>query len=60
MGQSEYRIVHNCLVDAVNEYVSSEDEDVTDFSEAVMLEVILWAEFVLEKIERKRVARETD
>jgi len=60
MGQTEYRVVHNYLVDAINEWISSDDEDISDFAEAVMLEVIGWAEFVLEKIERKRITREAD
>lgn len=54
MGQAEYRAIHNLLVDAVNEWISSEDEDVTDFAEAIMREVIGWAESVLDKIERPR------
>lgn len=54
MGQSEYRTLHNLIVDAIGEWVTSEDEDVTDFTEAVMLEVIGWADFILNKIGRER------
>ena len=45
--QTEYRVLHDCLVDSVNEWISSESEDITGFVVAVLSEVSEWTSHLL-------------
>lgn len=47
VGQTEYRILHDCLVDSVNEWISSESEDIAGFAVAVLSEVSEWTSHLL-------------
>lgn len=47
VGQTEYRVLHDCLVDSVNEWISSESEDITGFVVAVLSEVSEWTSHLL-------------
>lgn len=50
VGTAEYRAIHNLLVDAVNEWISHEDNDVSGFALAVLSEVSEWASKLIDDI----------
>lgn len=54
VGQSEYRTLHNLLVDSINEWISSENEDIREFSVSVLTELAGWTQFVLTLIENDK------
>lgn len=43
ISAGEYSAIHDFLVDAINDYISSEDEDIEPFVIAVLEEVSEWA-----------------
>ena len=43
IGQSEYWAIHNLLVDAVNEWASTDSEDVSLFATTLLEEVAGWS-----------------
>lgn len=50
VGQSEYTLLHNFLVDAINEWVSSDDEEIDDFVEASLFEIDEWTALIRERL----------
>lgn len=53
IGASEYRIIHNTLIDAVNEWISSEDEDILGFALAVLSEINEWSSKLIDTIAKQ-------
>lgn len=54
IGASEYRAIHNILVDAVNEWITREDEDVFGFALAVLSEINEWSSKLIDTIADER------
>lgn len=54
IGASEYRAIHNTLVDAVNEWITREDEDVFGFTLAVLSEINEWSAKLLDTVAKER------
>lgn len=54
VGSSEYRSIHNFLVDAVNEWITREDEDVFGFALAVLSEINEWSTNLLDTVAEGR------
>lgn len=48
----EYTVIHNFLVDAVNDWVAYTDEDVTEFVTTVLIEIREWSTYITNLIER--------
>ena len=54
IGASEYRAIHNTLVDAVNEWITHEDEDIFGFVLAVLSEFNEWSTNLLDTVAKER------
>lgn len=54
IGASEYRAIHNMLVDAVNEWITHEDEDIFGFVLAVLSEFNEWSTNLLDTVAKER------
>lgn len=43
IGAFEYSVIHNSLVDAISEWISSEDEEIAGFTLSVLSEFSHWS-----------------
>lgn len=54
IGASEYRAIHSTVVDAVNEWITHEDEDIFGFVLAVLSEINEWSTNLLDTVAKER------
>lgn len=48
----EYQAIHNTLMDAVNEWTTNENEDISVFARSVLVELREWASFLINRLDR--------
>lgn len=53
VGQSEYRMIHNYLVDAINEWDAQGGEDISEFVLSVNHEIRGWTTLIDQLVSRQ-------
>lgn len=53
VGQSEYRMIHNYLVDSINEWGAQDGEDISEFILSVNHEIRGWTTLIDQLVSRQ-------